>query len=77
MPDFFLRFAVKCRIIPPDMKDEKIIQLNIPAKDYGKLAILAARAKMPIDTYAAAETLKNETRRELLEVGTEVPCSED
>lgn len=56
MPDFFLHFAVKCRIIPPDMKDEKNIQLRIPAKEYGKLAILAAQAKMPIDTFAVQET---------------------
>ena len=41
----------------PDMKDEKIIHLNIPEKDYGKLAIMAARAKMPIDSYAVQESL--------------------
>lgn len=39
------------------MKDEKIIKISIPASEYGKLATLAAMAKMPIDTYAATETL--------------------
>ena len=60
-----------------DMKDEIIIELSIPASEYGKLATLAAMAKMPIDTYAASESLKKEKTRELLTIGTEVPCSED
>ena len=48
------------------------ITLQIPIEEYGTLATLAAMAKMPIDKYVV-----DETRRELLEVGTEVPCSED
>lgn len=49
----FFTTAQNCAILTPDNKKKNMntVTLQIPLKEYGTIATLAAAAKMPLDKY--------------------------
>jgi hypothetical protein len=59
----FFTTAQNCAILTPDNKQQNMntVTLQIPLKEYGTIATLAAAAKMPLDKYITQKAIGKKT----------------